>query len=90
MLVVIGLALVFNADLLVNQIDLGTVPTWGDFALGIAVGMVAYTGIETISNMSEEARDSSRTVPRGTGMVVAGRCRPLRAAARHRAVGHAG
>ncbi len=69
-LVVIGLALVFNADLLVNQIDFGTVPTWGDFALGIAVGMVAYTGIETISNMSEEARDSSRTVPRGTGMVV--------------------
>ena len=46
-------------------------PTWGNFALGIAVGMVAYTGIETISNMSEEARDSSRTVPRGTGMVVA-------------------
>ena len=44
---------------------------WGDFALGIAVGMVAYTGIETISNMSEEARESWRTVPRGTGMVVA-------------------
>jgi APA family basic amino acid/polyamine antiporter len=69
-LAVIGLALVFNPDLLIRQVDLGTVPSWGDFALGIAVGMVAYTGIETISNMSEEARDSSRTVPRGTGMVV--------------------
>src|SRR5688500_13556912 len=57
-LVGIGLALVFNPDLLVSQIDLGTAPTWGDFALGIAVGMVAYTGIETISNMSEEARES--------------------------------
>ncbi len=69
-LVGIGLALVFNPDLLVNQIELGTAPTWGDFALGIAVGMVAYTGIETISNMSEEARESWRTVPRGTGLVV--------------------
>ena len=70
-LVAIGLALVFDPDLLVRQVDLGTAPSWGDFALGIAVGMVAYTGIETISNMAEEARDSSRTIPRGTGMVVA-------------------
>ncbi len=69
-LVVIGLALVFNADLLVTQIDLGSVPSWSDFALGIAVGMVAYTGIETISNMAEEARDPSRTIPRGTLYVV--------------------
>ncbi|MDX6582769.1 MAG: basic amino acid/polyamine antiporter, family [Solirubrobacterales bacterium] len=69
-LVGIGLVLVFNPDLLVNQIDLGTAPSWGNFALGIAVGMVAYTGIETISNMSEEARESWRTVPRGTGYVV--------------------
>ncbi len=69
-LVVIGLALVFNGDLLVSQIDLGTAPTWGDFALGIAVGMVAYTGIETISNMAEEARSAHRTIPQGTGLVV--------------------
>jgi APA family basic amino acid/polyamine antiporter len=46
------------------------VPSWGDFALGIAVGMVAYTGIETISNMAEEARDASRTIPRGVGATV--------------------
>ncbi len=69
-LVGIGLVFVFDPDLLVSQIDLGTAPTWSDFALGIAVGMVAYTGIETISNMSEEARESWRTVPRGTAMVV--------------------
>ncbi len=69
-LVAIGLFLVFNPELLVDQVELGTVPSWGDFALGIAVGMVAYTGIETISNMSEEARDSWRTVPQGTALVV--------------------
>ncbi len=69
-LVGIGMVLVLDPDLLVQQIDLGVAPTWGDFALGIAVGMVAYTGIETISNMAEEARDSARTIPQGVGSTV--------------------
>jgi basic amino acid/polyamine antiporter, APA family len=69
-LVLIGLVLVFDPDLLASQIELGTAPSWGDFALGIAVGMVAYTGIETISNMAEEAKDAARTIPRGTGATV--------------------
>ena len=33
--------------------------------------MVAYTGIETISNMAEEARDPARDVPRAIGLVAA-------------------
>jgi basic amino acid/polyamine antiporter, APA family len=69
-LVGIGLVLVFNPDLLTSQVDLGTAPTWGDFALGIAVGMIAYTGIETISNMAEEARDAAVTIPRAVKLVV--------------------
>jgi basic amino acid/polyamine antiporter, APA family len=69
-LVAIGIALVLNFETLVNNVELGVAPTWGDFALGIAVGMIAYTGIETISNMAEEARDAERTIPRGTGLTV--------------------
>ena len=69
-LVGIGIVLVLSPDILVNNVHLGVAPTWGDFALGIAVGMIAYTGIETISNMSEEARDAPRTIPRGVGLVV--------------------
>ncbi len=69
-LVGIGIALVLSPDILVNNVHLGVAPTWGDFALGIAVGMIAYTGIETISNMSEEARDAERTIPRGVGLTV--------------------
>jgi basic amino acid/polyamine antiporter, APA family len=69
-LVSIGIALVLSPQTLVDNVHLGVAPTWGDFALGIAVGMVAYTGIETISNMAEEARDASRTVPRGAGLTV--------------------
>jgi basic amino acid/polyamine antiporter, APA family len=70
-LVGIGLVLVFSPQILVDNIHLGVAPSWSDFALGIAVGMIAYTGIETISNMAEEAKDASRTVPRAAGLVVA-------------------
>jgi APA family basic amino acid/polyamine antiporter len=69
-LVIIGMVLVFNPHILVSQVHLGVAPSWGDFLLGIAVGMVAYTGIETISNMAEEAKDASRTIPRGVALVV--------------------
>jgi APA family basic amino acid/polyamine antiporter len=69
-LVVIGLVLVFSPDILVDNVHLGVAPSWGDFLLGIAVGMIAYTGIETISNMSEEAKDASKTIPRGVGLTV--------------------
>ena len=71
LLVLIGIFLVLNPDTLISNVDLGVAPTWGDFALGIALGMIAYTGIETISNMSEEAKDPERTIPRGTGYTVA-------------------
>jgi APA family basic amino acid/polyamine antiporter len=67
---VAGVALVLSPDTLLANIELGVAPTWGNFALGIAVGMIAFTGIETISNMAEEARDASRTVVRGTGLTV--------------------
>jgi APA family basic amino acid/polyamine antiporter len=69
-LVVIGIVLVFDPDLLIRQIDLGTVPTVGDFLIAIPVAMVAYTGIETISNLAEEARDVGKTIPRGMALVV--------------------
>jgi basic amino acid/polyamine antiporter, APA family len=69
-LVGIGVALVLSPQILVDNIHLGVAPTWSDFALGIAVGMIAYTGIETISNMAEEAKDSAKTIPRSVGLVV--------------------
>jgi APA family basic amino acid/polyamine antiporter len=70
-LVGIGLVLVLSPEILVDNVSLGVAPTWSDFLLGIAVGMIAYTGIETISNMAEEARDAARTIPRSVGLTVA-------------------
>ncbi len=89
-LVGIGLVLVFSPQVLVDNIHLGVAPTWSDFALGIAVGMIAYTGIETISNMAEEAKDAAKTIPRSVGLVVARRARPLPADPDRRALGDAG
>jgi len=70
-LVCIGIVLVLSPQVLVDNIHLGVAPSWSDFALGIAVGMIAYTGIETISNMAEEAKDAARTIPRSVGFTVA-------------------
>ncbi len=63
LLVLVGAVLVLSPDVLVDNVELGVAPTWKDFVLAIPIGMLAYTGIETISNMSEEARDEARTIP---------------------------
>ena len=48
----------------------GVAPTWANFLLAIPVGMIAYTGIETISNLAEEARDPSKTIPSSIRLVA--------------------
>lgn len=62
-LVIIGFALVFSPDVLQSNVDFGVAPTWTQFFLAIPLGMIAYTGIETISNMAEEARNEAKTIP---------------------------
>ncbi len=64
LLVLIGFVLILNPEILVENVALGTTPSWGNFLLAIPVGMIAYTGIETVSNLAEEARDPARNVPR--------------------------
>src|SRR5436190_2158914 len=70
LLVVVGCVLVLSPDTLVNNVDFGRFPTLGNFLIAIPVGMVAYTGIETVSNLAEEARDFGKTIPRAIGAVV--------------------
>ncbi|HSD81737.1 MAG TPA: universal stress protein, partial [Solirubrobacteraceae bacterium] len=70
LLVVVGGILVFSPGTLVDNVSFGVAPTWKDFFLAIPVGMIAYTGIETISNMAEEARDETRTIPAAIKRVV--------------------
>ncbi|MBU3674724.1 MAG: universal stress protein [Solirubrobacteraceae bacterium] len=70
LLVVAGLVLVFNPEILVSNVRFGVAPEWSQFLLAIPIGMIAYTGIETISNMAEEAKDEARTVPKAINRVV--------------------
>jgi APA family basic amino acid/polyamine antiporter len=70
LLVLVGLLLVFSPDTLIDNVQFGIAPTWKDFFLAIPVGMIAYTGIETISNMAEEAKDEQTTIPRAINRVV--------------------
>lgn len=63
LLVLIGFVLVLSPGTLVGNIELGVAPTWSHFLLAIPLGMVAYTGIETISNLAEEAKDEAKTIP---------------------------
>jgi basic amino acid/polyamine antiporter, APA family len=64
LLVLLGFVLILSPETLVDNVDLGVAPTWTDFLLAIPVAMIAYTGLETISNLAEETRDPPRDVPR--------------------------
>ncbi|HJQ74792.1 MAG TPA: universal stress protein [Gaiellaceae bacterium] len=70
LLVLLGFVLVFSPHTLVQNVHFGTAPTWGHFLLAIPIAMIAYTGIETVSNLSEEARDPVRSIPRSIFMVA--------------------
>jgi APA family basic amino acid/polyamine antiporter len=70
LLVLLGFVLIFSPSILTSNVHWGVAPTWGDFLLAIPVGMIAYTGIETISNLSEEAREPARTVPASIRLVA--------------------
>jgi APA family basic amino acid/polyamine antiporter len=70
LLVAIGAVLVFDPSLLIHQIHLGQVPTWHELIFALSLAMLAYTGIETVSNMAEEARDPGKQVPKAVNLVV--------------------
>jgi APA family basic amino acid/polyamine antiporter len=70
LLVVLGFVLIFSPEILTANVHFGVAPTWPSFLLAIPVAMIAYTGIETISNLSEEARDPSRDIPRSIRLVA--------------------
>jgi basic amino acid/polyamine antiporter, APA family len=70
LLVLLGFALIFSPSTLTSNVHLGTAPTWSQFFLAIPVGMIAYTGIETVSNLAEETRDPVKSIPRAIGFVA--------------------
>jgi basic amino acid/polyamine antiporter, APA family len=69
-LVILGAALIFDPSILIHQVHLGIAPTWTEVVFALSISMVAYTGIETVSNMAEEARDPGHDVPKTVNYVL--------------------
>ncbi len=70
LLVGLGFVLVLDPSLLVEQVHLGVAPTWTQLVFALSVAMVAYTGIETVSNMAEEAKDPGHDIPKAVNLVL--------------------
>ena len=70
LLVAVGFVLVLSPETLVENIHWGVAPSWSSFAISIPIAMLAYTGVETVSNLAEEARDPARTVPSAYRLVA--------------------
>src|SRR5207302_10939398 len=75
LLIALGFALVFSPDALTHGVSLGTSPSWHSILFALPLAMLAYTGLETVANLAEEAREPGVDLPRSvfsalTGVVV--------------------
>ena len=64
LVVVLGFALLFSPDALTRGVELGSAPSWSELAFALPLAMLAYTGLETVANLAEEARRPGIDIPR--------------------------
>ncbi len=73
-LVLLGLALLLSPETLTEGLDFASGQEWSDLAFALPLAMLAYTGLETVANLAEEATEPGRTLPRSLfsaiGLVV--------------------
>ena len=70
-IVVLGLALFFNPHTLVDPIDLGTSPTWGNLVFALTIAVIAFTSLESASGLAGEVRIGKRGLKRMVGSMTA-------------------
>ncbi len=68
-LVVIGFILLFNPTVIISRI-VNNWPAPENLIIGIALAAIAYTGIETMSQMAEETKKPEQNVPRALVMMI--------------------
>jgi len=68
-LVIIGFILLYNPAVLISRI-FDHWPSTSNLILGIALASIAYTGIETMSQMAEETRQPERRVPKALVLMI--------------------
>ena len=74
LLVVLGVGFLLSPETLSEGLGFATGQDWGDLAFALPLAMLAFTGLETVANLAEEAREPGRTLPRSLfsaiGLVV--------------------
>jgi len=68
-LIVIGFILLFNPTIVFQRIT-DNWPTASNLVLGIALATIAYTGIETMSQMAEETKQPQKRVPEALILMI--------------------
>jgi APA family basic amino acid/polyamine antiporter len=68
-IVIFALCTVMDFSIFFEHLKIGTgnplfSPTWERFFHGVAMAMVAYTGIESMAQLSAEAKNPKKTIPR--------------------------
>jgi len=68
-IIVAGVILILDLPKVISHFKIGVPgvdwsPSWPDFMRGVAMAMVAYTGIESIAQLGSEARNPKRDLPR--------------------------
>lgn len=68
-IIVIGFATLVHLPTFFSHLKIGGAdplwsPSWTNFIKGLAMAMVAYTGIESMAQLSSEAKNPGKTVPR--------------------------
>ena len=63
-LIVLGFVFLFSPSDLESGAHPGIAPTWHALAFSLPVAMLAYTGLETVANLAQEAREPGKTLPR--------------------------
>ena len=74
LLVVLGVAFLLSPETLGEGLGFASGQDWSDLAFALPLAMLAYTGLETVANLAEEATEPGRTLPRSLfsaiGLVV--------------------
>ena len=78
LLIGLGFGFLFSFHDLTQGAHPGDTPTWHNLAYALPLAMLAYTGMETLANLAQEAREPGKTMPRsmfgglGAAVLVAG------------------
>jgi basic amino acid/polyamine antiporter, APA family len=65
-LAILGLTAIGHVDVLTKSVDLGVAPTWTSIGYALPIALVAFTGIEIVAGLLQEAANPARPLRRIT------------------------